>query len=338
MIGKHNQSKYSLKSVLIYSVSVLIIVVAFGFFIFAKKTFTSPTGTTFGFTFSTMYAEELGLDWRQTYLAMLDDLGVRLFRIPVYWNRVESVQNKYDWSEIDWQLAEADTRDAKIILAVGRRLPRWPECHDPAWVPEADLEAELLAYITATVERYREHPQIIAWQVENEPFLGIFGECPVLDEELLQKEIALVRSLDPTRPIMVTESGELSSWKHGARLADIVGVSMYENTWNEIWGYFNYPLPPGFYFYKKNNIEHTFPKTKVISSELQAEPWTPVPMLEFPVDKQFESIDLAKVQRNVAFAQNTGFDTVLLWGAEWWYWLKMTQNHPEIWEFGKSLF
>ena len=25
-------------------------------------------------------------------------------------------------------------RDAKIILAIGRKLPRWPECHVPAWL------------------------------------------------------------------------------------------------------------------------------------------------------------------------------------------------------------
>ncbi|MGB0757488.1 MAG: beta-galactosidase [Patescibacteria group bacterium] len=330
--------KKKIISYILWSLPVLIAVVIFAI---AGQSFQSEKGTTFGFTFSTLYAEELGLDWQETFTATLDDLGVRLYRIPVYWNRVERERGEFDWYEIDWMLDEAAKRDAEVILAVGRRLPRWPECHDPIWLGEIEssevFEQELFDYIDATIERYQTHDAIVAWQIENEPFLGVFGECPPLDEELLLKEIDFVQER-VSLPIMITESGELSSWRHGAKIADIVGVSMYENTWNPFWGYFNYPLPPAFYHYKASHVEKAFPGTMVISSELQTEPWTPVPMTSFPLNQQFESIDLEKIQQNVAFARDTGFDTVLMWGVEWWYWLKEVHNMPAIWEYGKTLF
>ena len=81
-----------------------------------------------GVTFSTKYAKELGLDWKAAYLATLDDLGVRKFRIPVYWDEAEPERGRYAWDEVDWMLDEAAKRGADVILAVGRKTPRWPEC------------------------------------------------------------------------------------------------------------------------------------------------------------------------------------------------------------------
>lgn len=40
----------------------------------------------YGVTFSTEYAESLSLDWREVYIALLDDLGVRHFRLNAYWS------------------------------------------------------------------------------------------------------------------------------------------------------------------------------------------------------------------------------------------------------------
>lgn len=306
----------------------------------ARKDFTPDKGTEFGFTFSNMYAEELGLDWKETYRAMLDDLGAKYLRIPVYWDRVEPLPDFFDWSEVDFQLDEAAQHGVKVILAVGRRLPRWPECHDPSWLPrlsQGEFERSLLSYISAAVERYKDHPSVIAWQVENEPFLEIFGECPRLDEALLDREIALVRSLDD-RPLVVTESGELSTWISGGKRADILGVSIYKVTWNNFWGYFYYPIPPAFYYYKAQFIKRYTPAKDVISTELQVEPWTESPVISVPLKDQFVSMDLPRVRENISFSRKTGFSQVYLWGVEWWYWLKETQHRPEFWEYGKTLF
>jgi len=335
---KNKTVKPKIISYILWSLPIIFTVLIF---ILSKQTYPTQEGVEFGFTFSNLYAEELGLDWRQTYLAILDDLDVRLFRIPAYWNRIEPRSDEFDFSELDWQLDQAQTRDAKVILAVGRRLPRWPECHDPGWlsnsIESGNFETDLLNYIATVIIRYKDKPNIIAWQVENEPFLALFGECPALDQDLLKREINLVRNLD-TRPIIITESGELSWWQKGGQLGDIVGVSIYKNTWNDFWGYFNYPLPPVYYYYKTKLVEFRYPGTKVINSELQVEPWTPIAMTSLPLDQQMASIDLNKIQNNVMFAQSTGFKQILLWGAEWWYWLKEVHDMPEIWNYGKTLF
>jgi hypothetical protein len=67
-----------------------------------------------GVTFSNKYASELGLDWKAVYLSALDDLKIRNFRLPVYWDEVAKENGEYDFSNADWMLAEAAKRDAKV--------------------------------------------------------------------------------------------------------------------------------------------------------------------------------------------------------------------------------
>jgi len=174
-----------------------------------------PANVTYGATFSTMHAESLELNWRTAYLAMLDELKVRNIRIPAYWPRVEPERGVFAWNELDFQLSEAKARGADVVLAIGRRLPRWPECHIPQWAWSLSWEeqkAELREYITAVVERYKGNSAITHWQIENEPYLKAFAfeHCRELDEAFLKEEIALVRSLD-SRPACTCTFGIRSS-------------------------------------------------------------------------------------------------------------------------------
>ena len=90
-----------------------------------------PEHIQYGMSFNTMYATELGLDWIETYDAIIDDLGVRHLRLAAHWPMIEPEKNEYNWVELDYQLAKAEASGTEVILAVGRRLPRWPECHVP---------------------------------------------------------------------------------------------------------------------------------------------------------------------------------------------------------------
>src|SRR3989344_941767 len=147
-----------------------------------------------GVTFSQIHASSLNLNWRETLTAILDDLGVRRFRIPVYWSVVEPRQGSYDWSSIDFQMDEIARRDGKVLLAIGLKLPRWPECWMPEWVKKLSTEDEhtaRMAYLTATIERYKNHPALKAWQVENEASFP-FGVCPPPSRAFHKKEIAHV--------------------------------------------------------------------------------------------------------------------------------------------------
>jgi len=292
-----------------------------------------------GVTFSSRYASDIGLDWKEAYVAMLDDLKIRKIRLPIYWDLVEKNEGQYDFSDVDWQLARASERNAQVILVTGQKVPRWPECAIPGRLSGQDekRKEDLLKFIRVTVERYKNNPEVKYWQVENEPFLP-FGICPKLDVALLDRELALVRAADPTRQIIVTDSGELSLWVRAASRADIFGTTMYRTIFKEGLGYFDYPIGPRFFQFKYWMNKMVAGQDKAIVIELQAEPWISGSTTGRPLSEQFKSMDSRKLEDNVSFARKVGFPQIYLWGVEWWYWLKIKQDHPELWNTARELF
>lgn len=302
-----------------------------------------PDELVYGATFSQKHSQWLvGEKWRDNYLQVLDDLQVRRLRIPAYWDVIQKNDSEhFDFSNFDWMIKEAEKRDAKIILAVGYRLPRWPECHLPTWAKSLDQknqEEKVLSYIKNTIQKYKDSPAIMAWQIENEPFLRLFGECPTFNQDFLDQEISLVKELD-SRPVVVTDSGELSLWIPAAKRADIFGTSMYLNTYSKnLKSYVHYPIGPRFFHFKKN-LAGLFAKPKKwIVIEMQAEPWGPVSYTELSEKDKGRSMDLEKFRAMMAFGQKTGFREFYLWGAEWWYWEKEIKNNPAYWQEAKNLF
>jgi hypothetical protein len=273
-------------------------------------------------------------------VATLDDLGVRYLRIPVYWDEVQPTRGAYDFRDVDWMLNEAAARSAKVVLVIGRRVPRWPECHVPGWAREISLKQQnekLLDLVRAEVEHFNYASAVVTWQVENEPFLDIFGVCPPGDAALLSKERAIVKKVDEVRPVMITDSGELSLWIPSSFYADILGVSMYRVTWNRWFGYFYYPITPAFYQKKAVSI---FPFVrKVVISELQAEPWPASnrSITATPIVEQYDSMNSKRFVSNIEFARRVGFSEAYLWGVEWWYWIR-AQGDPSFWDSARTLF
>ena len=85
----------------------------------------------FGFSFSHRHATILGLDWQETYLALLDELKPKSVRIPVYWFEVEKEQGEFDFEVVDWQIKEAEKREIPVVLEIGYRSFHRPECYPP---------------------------------------------------------------------------------------------------------------------------------------------------------------------------------------------------------------
>lgn len=292
-----------------------------------------------GVTFSNRYAKDIGLNWQETFIALLDDLRVRKIRIPVYWDLAEKKEGQFDFSDIDWQLREAAKRNAEVILVIGQKVPRWPECFVPAWAGVTDQKRKeaLVNFVGTVVEKYKNEKVVKYWQVENEPFL-LFGICPTIDPNLIDQEISQVRVKDPTRQIIITDSGELSLWYQAAKRADVFGTTMYRTIWNKKVGYYRYPIGPRF-FQLKNRLNKIFAKqNNAIVIELQGEPWLEGWTISQPLEKQFTSMNPEILADNVSFAKKVGFPEVYLWGVEWWYWLQKNQNHPELWNEAKLLF
>jgi len=302
-----------------------------------------PEKIKYGVSFSVFHSRELKLDWKQVYDELLNDLNIKRFRFSAHWHITEPENNLFNWSELDYQITEAEKHNAKIVFAVGRRLPGWPECHEPSWATNLPVEQkreELLEYIRAVVNRYKKSPAVLYWQIENEPFLTFFAKShcgDFLDEDFLNKEIELVRSLDPNRKILVTDSGELSLWYKAHRSGDLFGSSVYLYIWNHHFGQIRYPITPGFFRIKRNVVELFFGKKESLLIELSTEPWLLQPIVETPIDTALEQMDIHKFNKIINFAQNTGFAEQYLWGAEWWYFMK-ENNHPEFWERAKEIF
>jgi hypothetical protein len=295
---------------------------------------------TWGAAFSQKHAQDMGLDWKEAYLALLDDLKIKNFKIAAHWDLIEPREDVYDFADLDWQVAQAKERDAKIMLAIGMKTPRWPECHVPEWakgIGKEKQQDEVLKMLAAVVEHYGNDRTITFWQVENEPLFG-FGQCPWIDKQFLIKEAALVRSLDAQkRPVVISDSGEGSWWINAARIGDAVGVTMYRRVYfHELKAYVTYPIPPAYYWIKAGYIAAIFHKP-VICGELQAEPWAANQTYDGG-DGDAKTMDIKQFKENIVFAKNTGLDTFYLWGAEWWYWMKTKHGQPQFWEEAKKLW
>lgn len=334
--------KHKSRSIKTYAAkTVLIIFVLYALFWVADFIFSQKApGIIYGITFSSSYTRSLGLNPDEVYQSIIDDLKVKNLRIPVYWNLVERNEDQFNFKEIDHMLDLARDKNIQVILSIGYKLPRWPECYQPSWaiaLGRGERQEKILNLLNQTVEHFKERKEISRWQVENEPLLN-FGLCEQLDSGFLEKEVAVVKSLD-SRPIILTDSGELGSWLPLMRSSDIMGTTLYRTVWNPIFGFFNYPLPPLFYNLKANLVKKFSPNnSKVIISELQAEPWAPGNSIQaIPLNEQLKIFSLNQFKDNINYAQRTGFDEQYLWGAEWWYWMKKL-GHPEYWEYAKTLF
>ena len=77
-----------------------------------------------GLTFSKRPVVDFEMDWKEVFLAILNDLSVKKIRLIAYWDEVEKEEGKYDFSELDWQVNEVSKRGGEIVLVVGRRVPR----------------------------------------------------------------------------------------------------------------------------------------------------------------------------------------------------------------------
>lgn len=322
--------------------ALFFITVPFGFFLAFRPTVQKDIN--YGITFSPKYATELGLDWRDTYIKILDDLGIENLRLVAYWDDVEPINGEYDFSTIKWQLDEAQKRGVNVILVMGRKSLRWPECFEPDWwknmQSETEQQAELLEYIGKTTEALKSYDNIFMWQVENEPFFP-FGVCAEIKKENIEEEVAVVRSIDP-RPILIQDSGEGGFWYPSYKMGDYLAISMYRKIWYDFWGaflgrfiYFQYPL--AHWTYKIKAAIFGVPYQKIYVTELQAEPWGPGINSSLSEEEKAKSMSRNDFLSTISYAQKAGFKNLYFWGAEWWLWEKERNNNPFYWDTVKAL-
>ncbi|HZZ99158.1 MAG TPA: endo-1,4-beta-xylanase [Candidatus Paceibacterota bacterium] len=324
---------------------VVVVLAAFGAFLYFTNGPKFPRADMqYGLSFGILRAQDEGLDWKAVYNSILNDLKVKRLRLVAYWPLIEPKKGTYDFKDMDYQMQEASAHKAQVILAVGRRVPGWPECHDPDWLGQYSLDQQnqmLLDEVKTVVERYKDSPALQTWQVENEPFFDAFTRsrdwCPPFDSALLKKEIALVRQLDPSHPILVTDSGELGTWFGAYNAGDQFGTSIYLYVWNNDLGFIHYPIGAWFFRLKLGLTRLIFGDKPALAIEVQSEPWIPRALDEVPVDEQIQHFDMSRMNELIEQSYESGFQSAYLWGASWWYWMKQ-HGHPEFWDRARQLY
>lgn len=294
-----------------------------------------------GLSFSQVQMERYGVDWHPAYEAMLEDLNVKHLRLAAYWDRIEKTPGEYDFTETDWMIQQAKLRGAKIKLTIGQKLLRYPECYYPEWLDRNNpqlVEERIDKLLAAIVSRYKDEPTIEAWQLENEFLLRTFGICPSQNftNAKLSRELAVVKNIDPQRPVILTQSNQIGFPGTGP-VSDFYGFSMYRTVWNNVFGYFDYPQRGVYNWWKAALIEAYWPTTVSIH-EMQGEAWGPRGNEELSWEEAQRSMNPTKFRDNIAYARETQIKRFDLWGVEWWYALKVKQGHPDMWDEAKRLW
>jgi hypothetical protein len=297
-----------------------------------------------GTTFIPDYADTFGLDEHETLNAIFSDLKVRHIRLVSYWKDIETSPGVYDFSKLDWQFDMANKYGAKVSLAMGMRQPRWPECHEPDWIHvdtnhKDQWQPELNNYMKAVIEHYKNNPALDSYQLENEFFMKVFGECKDFDRGRLVSEFNLIKKDDPNHPVLISRSNNWVGIPVGQPTPDRFSISVYKRVWDATITkrYFEYPQPAWTYA-TLAGAEEILSGRDMVIHELQAEPWPPngMEIQNTPIDEQFKSMNAERMKDRIEYGKATGMRSLDLWGAEWWYWLKVKNGDPSVWNVVKD--
>ena len=297
-----------------------------------------------GVSFIPDYAQSLGVDPQQTMDALIG-IGVKQFRLVSYWSDMEPSPGHYDFSQLDWEFQKAEAAHAKVILTVGLRQPRWPECHAPDWVnlsqPDSQWQPQLEAFMQKVVQRYKNSPSLESYQVENEYFLQGFGTCTNFDRQRLISEYNLVKKLYPRHPIIIARSDNAVGIPVNQPQPDMFSISIYRRVWdaNVTRRYLEYPFPAWFYGFLAGWQKIADHKDMMIG-ELQAEAWAPngetVPQTSLA--EQNKSFNAQRLKAVVNYGKATGMRNIDLWGAEYWYYRAQVLDDPTLMNAARQEF
>jgi len=318
---------------------LLLLILALALLIFYLR-FEPGKDIQWGINFSILHAAYLHENWQEMFIDILDELKPKRVRTMAYWSIIEPKRGRFDFSSIDFLLKETERRDIDVILVLGPKQPRWPECHEPAWyeeLPEQEKKRAVLTMLEKSVNHFKEFDNIVSWQIENEPFFPFAAECPVISWGQVRAEVALVKKLDD-RSVIITDSGEWGTWlPAGWAGADILGSTMYRTVYHDKKEqYVTFRIPPALYQLRAGALQSLTGTDQVIGIELQAEPWFVTDVFSTPLESQLELMNPEIFSANVEYAKQVGFVENYFWGVEWWYWLR-EQGVPEMWITAKEV-
>lgn len=317
-----------------------------------------------GVTYSVIQSGYLNLDWRETFQTVRA-ADWPLMRLGIYWREAEPRPGAFDFSRTDWLLDQCAASGLAVILTVGVKAPRWPEYYLPPWLAEQlawtarqrrpgarvsddpRLCDHALRLIDTAIRRYRHHPALSVWQIENEPLDTAQPQFWRLSRAFLAQEVALARRLDPAHPILINAFAPVSpaltvmrslvySWLGTAPLAtaldlgDLIGLEVYPIVGVRWRGY---PLS----FDSSRRCWPLLARWRAAARrrgkdawvvEYQGEPWEPDDVSWRDI-RDCRSCDPAIYLRGFRRLLRLGFSTILWWGCE--YWTLRAQRQDDRW-------
>jgi hypothetical protein len=322
-----------------------------------------------GISFRPRQAEAFGLDPRESLRTLLA-YPFEVVRLGAYWNRIEPEPGRFDPAELDWQLDAAERAGKQVIVCLGPvKTFGYPEYFVPDHqlaepLPEGSLiepatHPALLSagidFARRLVERYKDRPAVIAWQVEHEAVdpLGVEHSWR-LSAEFVAEEVSGVRATDPARPVMMngflptsTPVRVMQWWRSrdqgdslavAQRLTDTVGIDFYPRhalAGNSRWSlYLDGSSNP---WQRRRWVEvlrwaTAAPGRRVMIAEGQAEPWEAITTPPDPRGRVMYSCPPEQLIRNynrcMRGFRHAGADpwAYLFWGAEYWL---LRQQHGD---------
>lgn len=305
----------------------------------------------FGSSFSHRHLEYLDCNPRKA-LINFKELNLHWIRLACYWDEIESKKKIYDFSKIEPLVKYCDKNKINIVMTVGMKAPRWPEYHIPNWVENhltsntrkinsnelLDLASD---FIFHCVDYFKTVKSIKVWQIENEP-LDPSGENRVsIDSKFLEKEIQVVRKIDPNRNILINlwgnEAWIRGHYKKATNLSDIVGLDLYTKHELKIGNKFIKYLGPIDPKMKTRKIAKYIVDNNRLFwiTELQSEPWEP--NLELFESSNPPSFTLDKFTSNVEYAISLKPGLIFFWGFEYWYWRLIKKNDNRYWNVARQI-
>lgn len=283
----------------------------------------------YGVSFSIKQCRAFQVTPKATLQWLSEEMGFRRFRLMSYWDEHEKVAGQYDFTQLDSQIDYIEACGGVITMCLGARQPRWPESHWPKWalvLPQNDRYEALYAYIKVVVNRYKSRKCIISWQLENEALNRTFGRNGDFNRARLRYEYKLVKSIDTTRPLIMSTS---NSWGIPIRTPrpDIFGFTFYRMQYQN--GAYHPTRMSWRWYQLRSRIIKLITGRPCFIHELQAEPWGPKAIWEMNEAEQNKSMNCARLNQIINEAQMTQLIPIDLWGGEWWYWC-WQNNREEI--------
>lgn len=290
---------------------------------------------TVGTSFSQVQCRHLKMtdaETRETYLKILD-MGFDLVRIGAYMDEID--ERGFDF--LNWQIEEAEKRGVKLMLNVGIKVQRFPEFHPPKnmrdrlkfWekshqtIGEDDQTFEEVVSNTRNViQKYKDKEIIKYWQIENEPFDRLsFANNHIVAQRLHDKQVEVLKQEIPSAKR--ARSGAVGLPDSEENFRDMVKDKPDVGGFNV---YYSVPTPfGGYYTLSDSDFDKLALKARVLKEngitpiifESQAEPWengSPV----HTEDREYPSSNPDIAIRLASKLGSIGYDTVMLWGAEYW--------------------